>query len=78
MSSRPVCNLGQWEAAWLKVARLQFEAFHRASSKSEASEIWHRGQVLDDARKLLADAMSGGDLEQMALLDPINPYKEID
>ncbi len=71
-------TLASWERAWREVARNQFEAFGRASTKSEAAEVWHRGQVLDDARKLLAAAFAQGDLELMAKLSPINPYKDID
>ncbi len=71
-------NLSQWDRAWREVAQNQFEAFGRAATKAEASEVWHRGQVLDDARKLLAAAFADGDLELMAKLAPINPYKDIE
>lgn len=71
----PQINVATWERAWAEVARRQFEDFARADTKSAAVEVWNRQRVLDDARKLLADAFADGDLELMAKLDPINPYK---
>ncbi len=75
---RDALSMRDWDSAWRHLAHAQFEAFIRASTRTEALEVWRRAQVLDDARKLLSDGFAQGDLELMAKLNPIDPFKELE
>jgi len=75
---RDALSMREWDQAWRLVAKQQFEAFMRAETRSAAVEVWHRGRVLEDARKILSDGFAQGDLELMAKLNPIDQFKDIE